>query len=275
VSIRQQAAVAKLGKRDALKTHCPSGLVGSNPTRRTVRPAVERRIVGHLAAGELNASQIADITGIPRSTVRGWLHQPEPKLGRPPTLDVASLPKPEYSYLLGFYLGDGTISRHPRGVFRLRITTDALYPAIIAECVAAMQAVMPCNRVRVQRRPTRAFDISSYSKRWPLLFPQHGPGRKHGRRIELAPWQAEIVDEFSREFLRGLIHSDGCRVLNRVNGTDYPRYFFTQVSADIKRIFCDACDRLGIAYTQSNRKTVSIARAGSVALLDSFVGPKA
>ena len=78
-----------------------------------------------------------------------------------------------------------------------------------------------------------------------------------------------------REFLRGLIHSDGCRVLNRVNGKDYPRYFFTQVSDDIRGLFCETCRRLGIHYTQNNWKTISIARSGSVSRLDEFVGPKA
>jgi hypothetical protein len=63
-------------------------------------------------------------------------------------------------------------------------------------------------------------------------------------------------------------------VLNRVNGNDDPRYFFSQVSDDIRRIFCDACDRLSVIYTWNNWKTVSIARAPSVALLDSFIGPK-
>jgi hypothetical protein len=59
-----------------------------------------------------------------------------------------------------------------------------------------------------------------------------------------------------------------------VNETDYPRYFFTQVSVDIRRLFCEVCGRLGIAYSHSNVKTVSVGRAGSVALMDSFVGPK-
>jgi hypothetical protein len=159
-------------------------------------------------------------------------------------------------------------------VYRLRIKTDSRYPEIIEECAAAMQAVMPMNRVHIQKMPYRAVEIGCSSKQWPRLFPQHGPGRKHLRKIELARWQQEIVDRHPREFLRGLIHSDGCRVLNRVNGKDYPRYFFSQVSDDIRRIFCNACDRLGILYTWNNWKTVSIARAPSVALLDSFIGPK-
>ena len=119
------------------------------------------------------------------------------------------MPQPQYSYLLGFYLGDGALSRHRRNVYRLRIVTDSSYPEIIAECAAAMSAVMPKNRILIQQQPYRAVVIGCYSKAWPLLFPQHGPGRKHERTIELAPWQKEIVARFPREFLRGLIHSDG------------------------------------------------------------------
>lgn len=241
-----------------------------------MRPLVERKIVGFLAAGDINASQIADITGIPRSTVRGWLSRPEPEPMQAwhPIFDPASLPQREYGYLLGFYLGDGWISRGRRDVYRLRIKTDARYPAIVAECAAAMQAVMPGNRVLIQPMPYRAVEIGCSSKRWPLLFPQHGPGRKHERKIELVQWQQEIVERHPRELLRGLIHSDGCRVLNRVNGKGYPRYFFSQVSADIRAIFCATCDRLGIEYRQNRWNSISIARAPSVALLDSFVGPK-
>ncbi len=38
--------------------------------------------------------------------------------------------------------------------------------------------------------------------------------------------------------------------------------------------FSATCRRVGVRYTWNNWKTVSIARAGSVALLDTFVGPK-
>lgn len=52
-----------------------------------------------------------------------------------------------YVYLLGLYLGDGCISRGARDVFRLRIALDKKYPRIIAECAAAMEAVVPWNKV--------------------------------------------------------------------------------------------------------------------------------
>jgi hypothetical protein len=66
-------------------------------------------------------------------------------------------------------------------------------------------------------------EVYSNSKHWPCLFPQHGPGKKHDREIKLEPWQQALVDIDPRPLIEGLIHSDGCRVLNWVNGTPYPR----------------------------------------------------
>jgi hypothetical protein len=109
---------------------------------------------------------------------------PEHKLDRLPTA---------YVYLLGLYLGDGCISRGARDVFRLRIALDMKYPGIVAECAAAMQAVVPWNKVHCQMTPKNYVEVHAYSKSWPCLFPQHGPGRKHERKIALADWQQEFV----------------------------------------------------------------------------------
>jgi hypothetical protein len=64
---------------------------------------------------------------------------------------------------------------------------------------------------------------------------QHGRGKEHLRKIELAPWQQVIASAHPERLLRGLIQSDGCRVLNRVNGTIYPRYQFTNHRATPRR----------------------------------------
>jgi hypothetical protein len=40
------------------------------------------------------------------------------------------------------------------------------------------------------------------------------------------------------------------------------------------RLFTDSLDRLGIAWKQSNRNNISVAKKEAVARLDEFVGPK-
>ncbi len=54
----------------------------------------------------------------------------------------------------------------------------------------------------------------------------------------------------------------------------YPRYYFSNLSADIRALFCQSCDALGIRWTRSSERNVSVAERHSVALLDEFVGPK-
>jgi hypothetical protein len=85
-----------------------------------------------------------------------------------------------------------------------------------------------------------------------------------------------IVRSYPRQLLRGLIHSDGCRAINRVrNGKHaYPRYFFTNSSADILEIFRQTCDAVGISHRDSNVNTISVARKEAVAALQAFMDPK-
>jgi hypothetical protein len=188
------------------------------------------------------------------------------------------MPEAEYAYLLGFYLGDGTISTGRRGVHALRVVNDARYVAVSAEVALAMAVVMPNNRVGLIQREG-CVEIVSRSKSWPCLFPQHGPGPKHKRLIDLTDWQADIVRRRPQQFIRGLLHSDGCRITNFATTRGgrrytYPRYFFTNASEDIRELFCLVLRLLGIEYTRPKQREVSIARAASVRLLDAFVGPK-
>ena len=108
------------------------------------------------------------------------------------------------------------------------------------------------------------------------FLPQHGPGRKHHRSIVLEDWQNRIVGSYPRQLPRGLIHSDGCRTINRVRDGRYayPRYFFTNHSPDILEIFRQACDASQLAHPTSKLDTISIARREAVAALDAFIGPK-
>lgn len=252
------------------------------------RRAEDIKQVAELAAQGLNKCQISRATGISRTTIRDWLN-----------VDTAALIErrentpiggklcggecqwhehvdPEtYAYLLGLYLGDGCIVNAARkqDVFVLRVFLDDKYPGIIEACATTMSRLLPNKVFFVRRDGCTA--VTSMSKHWPCLFPQHGPGPKHQRPIVLEPWQEDIaLQGHPKQLLRGLIHSDGSRDLNPVNGKDYPRYQFSNRSGDIRGIFAAACDALNVRYRMDSHWTVSVARRPEVEFLDRFIGPK-
>src|ERR671931_922337 len=117
-----------------------------------------------LAREGRTATEVARFTGIPRSTVRDWMRGALPRAAishpgahacvrcQAPEHDFGSLGA-KYMYALGVFLGDGCISAHARGVFKLRLFLDARYPAIVDECERAVRALAPQNRVnRLLRR---------------------------------------------------------------------------------------------------------------------------
>lgn len=232
-------------------------------------------------------SEIERLTGVPRGTISAWRHGRGTRYHeRLSTARPSWRPRDprSYCYLLGVYLGDGSIVTTSGGAAWMVITLDSGYPGIVDEMASATAACFPDTPVRRYSRgdgSVAAVQVSHPAL--PFAFPQHGAGRKHLRPIELEDWQREITIAFPRELLRGLIHSDGCRTLNRfktklpsgrVAAYEYPRYFFSNLSEDIRQIFCDHCDLLGIRWTQSNPRNISIAHRKSVALLDEFIGPK-
>ena len=104
--------------------------------------------------------------------------------------------------------------------------------------------------------------------------------RTYQLRVVLDGLYPNVTDDC---VMRGLIHSDGCRTVNRfktklpsgrVAEYAYPRYFLSNQSADIRGLFCEYCERLGIRWTQSNPRNISVSHRDSVARLDEFVGPK-
>jgi hypothetical protein len=252
------------------------------------RPLRQVEEVLRLREAGLGARRIFRATGIPTKTVQGWLSNPALALARPrvsgqecrgsciPGMKIEPL---VYSYALGTYLGDGHIVASGR-VFRLTIACDPKYEGILEQVRDTLGALLP---VKVSLRPlTGCLGVNAYSCHWPCLFPQHGPGKKHNRPIQLQPWQQEIVEGDPKPFVRGLIHSDGWRGYNvairhtvdRVERRRYTRYQFSNRSLDIQELFCWALDLLGVHWTQSNQWTISIARRKDVAYLDTFVGPK-
>jgi hypothetical protein len=244
-----------------------------------------KRAIALLSQGR-SLNSVSKETGISRAAIRSWQHRLEPLPRRatpdpgPPADDCA------YAYLLGLYLGDGCISAHSRGNgYYLRIACADAWPGLMQQCRDAITRVRPGIGVYALQKQGYSM-VTSYSRHWPRLFPQHGPGKKHQRPIVLAPWQQALVDAHPWEFIRGLIHSDGCRITNwttRVVGGErkryeYPRYFFTNKSDDIRRLFTDALDKVGVEWTTLARGSdpfnISVARKASVALMDAHVGPK-
>jgi hypothetical protein len=234
------------------------------------------------------ARRIATRMDLPVATVRDWLagRLPKHSMCLDGTEEFAGtcrgcgqsdhrfdeLPT-AYVYLLGLYLGDGTISSHPRNVYKLRISLDIKYPAIISDCSAAIAEVAPSNAVGCVSYGTWV-EVWSYSKAWPCVFPQHGPGVKHARPIVLTEWQRRLVARAPDGLVRGLIQSDGCRFQSTGRNWSWPRYGFDNASADIRAIFCDTGDQLGVRWTASGKRRIYVSRKADVELLDTFIGPK-
>ncbi|BBZ71233.1 hypothetical protein [Mycobacterium paraseoulense] len=84
--------------------------------------------------------------------------------------------------------------------------------------------------------------VSLYSKHWPCLLPQHGPGQKHLRPIRLEPGQEALINQATEEFIRGR--------------------------------FTAALDHMGIPWTRPSTYGIAVYRKAAVARLDEFGGPK-
>lgn len=253
--------------------------------RRMYSDAVVKEVLALVRMG-LSDYDVARRTGVSRATVLRWRHHPPPcPRPRPPIAgpDWRPADPAAYSYLFGVYLGDGCVSRMPR-TWGLQISCDAQYTGIVAECRNAIEAVAP--GVRVSIRPVRSCHcvcVSAYWNGWGHVFPQAGVGPKHKRPIKLVVWQQEVVSHHPWPFLRGLLHSDGCRSVNRVRVTlpsgrravyEYPRWYFVNASEDILQLFATTCARVGVRCTRSRERLITVSRRDAVALLDAHVGPK-
>ena len=232
-------------------------------------------------------AEIARLTGVPRRTVSGWRHgRGVARHRRQARANSDWRPRDAagYCYLLGAYLGDGHVVVTSTRASALILSLDSSYPAVVTEVATALQILLPDVPVRCY--PRMGGSVTAVQICHPVVpyaFPQHGPGKKHTRPIRLLWWQRELTARHPDALIRGLIHSDGCRVINhfktalpsgRIAEYAYPRYFFSNLSEDIRRIFCDHCDLLGIRWTRSNPRNISVAHRKSVDLLDELVGPQ-
>lgn len=236
-------------------------------------------VLSLLDAG-MSIGAVSTATRVARSTIRSWQARPEATRARCAVCAMAvPWPGAAYATLLGFYLGDGCISRHGTHI-TLRVACDATLPGIVETVSRAMEAVTPGTVGRVRAPGTVV--VHNGWKHWPCLFPQHGPGRKHERPIVLEAWQVEVVEAFAGDFLRGLFHSDGARVRNWATRTvagqqkryDYPRWQFVNASEDILGLCTWALDLAEVAWRRSGPRVVSVSRRDAVARLDDLIGLK-
>lgn len=255
-------------------------------------PSLRQEALALLRQGVPNKIVAARL-GVPRGTVGRWLHADRKARGvagpfsaphECPRCQDLPLDGPAYAYLLGLYLGDGHIVSKNRQ-HHLSIFCCDDWPGLVDAAEDAMRTVLR-GAGTGRRAKIGCTEVKSYSRHWKCLFPQHGPGMKHERRIALADRQRKIVDAAPWELVRGLVHSDGCRFTNwttrMVGGErkryEYPRYYFTNKSDDIRKLFTDALDRLGVEWTTlargSDPYNISVARRASVTLMDAHIGPK-
>jgi hypothetical protein len=231
----------------------------------------------------LNDCEVARRTGIPRSTIRDWRTPAYlaktasyslvcPRCWQPAYRRI-DFTDADYAELLGLYLGDGHITNGPR-TQRLRICLDSAYPTILSETHALLQRCFQQNKVGAHREDGGAMTVVwVYSRHLGCLFPQHGPGKKHDRPIVLDDWQARIVGNAPWDFLRGCIRSDGCVFINPTGRYRYLSYDFRNRSDDIRQLFTQTCDLVGVQYYVT-RDMVRVCRRESVELFAANVGIK-
>lgn len=243
-------------------------------------PAVRQAALDLIAQG-LNDSEVSRRIGVPRRTVRDWRVPSYVPRARSralclrcwlPTSKVTLTPE-DYSELLGLYLGDGHITEMARAQ-RLRLTLDARYPVIVREAAELISRIVPENKVGSQlRHEGRMVIVRAYHGHWTCLLPQHGPGKKHDRPIQLEPWQRDLLARAPFAFLRGCIRSDGCVFMNRTGRYAYESIDFTNRSKGILELFESTCTTVGVECRVYER-SVRIYRRASVGLILEHVGRK-
>jgi hypothetical protein len=86
------------------------------------------------------------------------------------------------------------------------------------------------------------------------------------------------VSTHPEQFLRGLIHSDGTRIIATERKGAYvrrtPRYGFSNRSEDILGLFRATCEIVGVHCTRASRKQIAVYSKAAVGRLDEFIGPK-
>jgi predicted RNA binding protein with dsRBD fold (UPF0201 family) len=152
------------------------------------------------------------------------------------------------------------------------------------EITTALNILFPNKEVKFYKwKNSDCLNIKLTAINLHLLFP-HGRGAKHTRKIELTIWQNEIIDQYPKEFIKGMIESDGCRFAPRKK--QCPTYFiyqFSNASLDLHGILHRVFKNNNVEFTIRQIKAkklvnpqywTCINKRESFNFLDTFIGPK-
>ena len=243
------------------------------------RPIEEVRRALELHAEGVPTAEVARRTAIPRSTIRYWLDRSLPYERRvsgscQPCPFIERMPTGPDAYLLGLYLGDGCLSESVAAcsAFASRWTRDT--PASSTSAVGlwpfrSRTKWAGCS-ARDASRFTRTPSTGSVSFRSTASAPSIcGPSCLHSGSSR-SPLTA-----IRTCFFEDSCSSDGWRGTNRVpGGYEYPRYMFSNRSADIRQLFQAGCQRMAINCRPTGKWQVAVSRRKDVARMDVFIGTK-
>jgi hypothetical protein len=157
------------------------------------RTRAEFEHVKRLIGDGLSDRQIATLTGISQPIVRRGRHLEHPPGRRSHHFDWRVPDAYAYCYLLGCYLGDGTVAQWSRNGWELRLYCDQRYAEVMDEIRAAAILTFPdASPTTFVSRTAGSAVVRISHPGVAQAFPQHGPGRKHLRRIALTDWQIEL-----------------------------------------------------------------------------------
>ena len=169
-----------------------------------------------LYATGLTAADVARLMGLPWRTVAHWCRGDRrstcvatPSRAACSLCTDTLLDVERYAYLLGQYLGDGSIV-HSQRTCGLAITCADSWPGV-AEGGRSGAFRSASHVLRLTATAHRLHGRAESLDPLDVPLPPARSGQKHERTITLEQWQQEIVDTHPGAFLRGLIHSDGCR----------------------------------------------------------------
>lgn len=147
------------------------------------------------------------------------------------------------AYVIGVAIGDGNLSNPNGRAVRLRITCDKKYPALIARVRAALQQLLPKNKVSLVPSRGNYVNVSVYSNHLEgLLGWSASGGSKHHQCVQVPRWICENRS-LSIHCLRGLIETDGAIYFDR----GYPMVIFSTVIPELAQQVDAMLRNLGFA----------------------------